>query len=113
MKFVLAGPSRAKELAAECIRELLEADVIQCTIGVMRQLQASLRHIQKVEPGGELCELMLRMTSESIREALHRGELPITNDIIAAKNRILKDSGVEVPEGHEVIDGEKYGSYWW
>lgn len=100
-------------LAVECITLLLEADVIPCTIGVMRNLERSLAVITRIDPGSELAGLLLRLYSESIREALHKGELPITNAIIAHKNRILAASGVERPEGHEEIKASDYPNYHW
>lgn len=103
----------AETVALHCCKLLLEADVIDCTIQVMVTLREALRKIGAVKPASELASYLLRLESESIREALHKHELPITNAIIARKNAILTASGIEVPEGHEVIDVTKYGDYRW
>jgi hypothetical protein len=98
-------------LAIKCMRRLLEDPVIVNTFRVMIDLRDALDVMKRADP--VLIEWLLRLSSESIREALHKHELHITNAIIASKNRILRASGVEVPEGHEPIDANKYGSYTW
>jgi hypothetical protein len=61
----------------------------------------------------ELRTVLLLLTSESIREALHKNELYITNGIIRSKNRILTALGVPIPEDHAEIDPKKYPNYNW
>jgi hypothetical protein len=61
----------------------------------------------------ELKNILLPLTSESIREALHKGELPITNGIIRSKNSILTSIGVPIPDGHQEIDPRDYPNYNW
>jgi hypothetical protein len=113
----LAGP------VEHSIHQLLYADVIECTIGVMHSLSASLRKLASyVEQNKEsltseqkehLKGVLLSLTSESIREALHKGELPITNGIIRTKNQILTTLGVEIPESHQEIQASDYPNYHW
>jgi hypothetical protein len=105
------------------IHSLLYDEVIQHTIVVMRELGNSLSQLDGVMRGRadslsdaqkeELKEVLLSLTSESIREALHKGELPITNGIIRSKNRILTALGVPIPESHAEIDPRKYPNYNW
>lgn len=97
--------------AADCIKCLLFDDVIDNTIGVMRRLQMELEATQSAD--SELVELMLQMPSESIREALHKGELSITNAIIRRKNILLQRAGKEIPETHAEINPKDYPNYHW
>jgi hypothetical protein len=97
--------------ATDCIRSLLFDDVIDNTIGVMSCLRTELE--ETAVPNKELVDLLLQLTSESIREALHKGELHITNAIIRRKNFLLTVAGVEVPEGHAEIDPKDYPNYHW
>jgi hypothetical protein len=101
--------------AVRLVKSLLYDDVIDCTIGVMTGLQRELTEMVRkgVRPSPELTELLLKLGSESIREALHKGELHITNAIIRAKNQLLSRVGAEIPEGHQEIDPEKYRGYNW
>ncbi|NBO92414.1 MAG: hypothetical protein EBV06_08920 [Planctomycetia bacterium] len=105
------------------IDTLLNADVIEHTIVVMRELGHGLRQLVimldvsgkdlTVEHRKKLTETLLPLTSESIREALHKGELGITNGIIASKNRLLTIMGIEIPESHREIDVQNYVNYTW
>jgi hypothetical protein len=105
------------------VHSLLYDEVIQHTIVVMRDLGNFLSQLagQVRGSGGsltdrqkeELKEILLPLTSESIREALHKGELPITNAIIRSKNTILTAIGVPIPEGHAEIDPRNYPNYNW
>lgn len=97
--------------AADCIRSLLFDNVIDNTIGVMSRLRTELE--ETAAPSKELVDLLLQLTSESIREALHKGELHITNAIIRRKNFLLTVAGVKVPEGHAEIDPKDYPNYHW
>ena len=105
------------------VRRLLHDDVIEHTIVVMRELGTALSQLSgRVGATGaclseaqkeELKEILLPLTSESIREALHKGELPITNGIIRSKNRILTALEVPIPDGHREIDPRDYPTYNW
>jgi hypothetical protein len=105
------------------VHRLLYDDVIEQTIVVMRELSAALNQLGVAVAGEraalsdaqkeDLKAVLLPLYSESIREALHKGELPITNGIIRAKNRILKGLGVTPPDGHEEIDPRDYPNYTW
>lgn len=105
------------------VHQLLYADVIEHTIIVMRELGSALSSLSaQVGAAGdglsdaekeELAAILLPLTSESIREALHKGELGITNGIIRSKNRILTALGVAVPEDHAEIDPRDYPNYNW
>lgn len=105
------------------VHQLLYAEVIEHTIVVMRELGTSLAALSGLvgQSGDgltdaekeELKGILLPLTSESIREALHKGELGITNGIIRAKNRILTALGVPVPEDHAEIDPRDYPNYNW
>ena len=105
------------------VHQLLYADVIEHTIIVMRELSSSLSQLSGVVGQGadalsdeekeELKAVLLPLTSESIREALHKGELSITNGIIRTKNRILSALGVPVPADHAEIDARDYPNYNW
>ncbi len=105
------------------IHKLLNDAVIEHTIVVMRELSQGLSQLSGALGGdadsiGEaikqrLKDTLLPLTSESIREALHKGELPITNGIIRTKNRILKLIGVEIPDSHKEIDARNYPNYTW
>lgn len=103
-------------------RSLLEDPVIQNTFGVMNRIRANLQRLASLVAGGadflpadqreEMVEMLLRVTSESIREALHRGELPITNGVIRAKNAVLASLGVEIPDAHREINASDYSHNW-
>jgi hypothetical protein len=105
------------------VHSLLHDEVIQHTIVVMRELSAALSQLAGSIRGGasnltdaqktELKEILLPLTSESIREALHKGELPITNGIIRSKNSILATLGVPIPDDHREIDPRNYPNYNW
>src|SRR5688572_1296743 len=100
------------------VRRLLYDSVIEHTIVVMRELQMALGSLAGlVGPGAEnlsdkqkqeLREILEPLTSESIREALHKGELHITNSIIRSKNRIFSAMGMELPVGHEEINANDF-----
>jgi hypothetical protein len=102
---------------------LLYDEVIQHTIVVMRELSGALGQLAGAvgsdasaltdEQKDELQKVLLPLTSESIREALHKGELPITNGIIRSKNRVLKAMGVAIPDGHAEIDPRDFPNYNW
>jgi hypothetical protein len=105
------------------VRKLLYDDVIEHTIVVMRELQMALGQLAGMVGGKaenlsdkqrqELQEILVPLTSESIREALHKGELHITNAIVRAKNRIFSAMGMELPVGHEEIDPNDFPNYNW
>jgi hypothetical protein len=105
------------------VHSLLYDEVIQHTIVVMRELGTSLSQLAGQVRGSpdaltdaqkeQLREILLPLNSESIREALHKGELPITNGIIRSKNSILTAIGVPIPEGHAEIDPRNYPNYNW
>ncbi len=105
------------------VNRLLYDDVIPDTIVVMRELQAAMSQLTQfvaansasltTEERKELEAVLLPLVSESIREALHKNELYITNGIIRSKNCILTTIGVGVPEGHEEIDPRAYPNYNW
>jgi hypothetical protein len=104
------------------VHRLLYAEVIEHTIIVMRELQAGLAQLDGAIRGPdsltdqqkeELPKILLPLTSESIREALHKGELHITNGIIRSKNRILTTLGVPIPEDHREIDAKDFPNYNW
>lgn len=102
--------------AIDCINQLLFADVIDNTFGVMNRLRSALYEIlhkneEDIDP--TLIELLQQLSSESIREALHKSELRITNDIIFVKNQILEKLGIEIPETHKVINPDDYPNYSW
>jgi hypothetical protein len=105
------------------VHSLLYDEVIQQTIVVMRDLQNSLSQLANHVRGGasslsdeqkeELKDILLPLTSESIREALHKGELHITNGIIRSKNVVLTAIGVTIPDGHAEIDPRNFPNYNW
>jgi hypothetical protein len=104
------------------VQSLLHDEVIQQTIVVMQELRNALKQLSGSIRGlseltdtqkSELEEILLPLTSESIREALHKGELPITNEIIRSKNKILTGIGVPVPDGHQEIKASDYPNYNW
>ncbi len=105
------------------VHSLLYDEVIQHTIVVMRDLGTSLNQLAGLMRGGagaltdrqkeELKDILLPLASESIREALHKGELPITNGIIRSKNRILSALGLPIPEGHAEINPNDFPNYNW
>ena len=105
------------------VNKLLYDQVIEHTIVVMRELSTALTQLSgQVGAHGdslteqqkeELKKILLPMVSESIREALHKGELPITNGIIRSKNRILTALGVPIPETHREINPADYPNYNW
>lgn len=97
-------------MAIKCLKQLLEDDVINNTYGVMTRLRNALGMIEFAN--GDLMNYLLRLSSESIREALHKHELHITNAIIEHKNRIFRNSGQPVPEDHHPIDPKKYSWNW-
>lgn len=101
--------------AEKCLKMLLDDDEIAQTIVVMRSLQASLGAIEHARNHPVLSAYLLRLSSESIREALHKGELHITNAIIRAKNRILQASGLtpDFPDDHQEIDPKNHEGYHW
>jgi hypothetical protein len=105
------------------VHSLLHDEVIQHTIVVMRELSTALNQLSNLtrsdgsalaeEQKTELKTILLPLTSESIREALHKGELPITNGIIRSKNRILTAIGEPIPDGHAEIDPNDFPGYNW
>jgi hypothetical protein len=105
------------------VHRLLHDDVIPDTIVVMRELQAAMSQLSVCVAGKpdcltadekkELETILLPLVSESIREALHKNELYITNGIIRSKNRVLAAIGVNLPEGHQEIDPRDYPNYIW
>jgi hypothetical protein len=105
------------------VHSLLYDDVIEHTIVVMRELGSALSQLAsslRSSEGSlsdaqkeELKQILLPLTSESIREALHKGELHITNGIIRSKNRILTTLGVTIPDDHREIDPNNYPNYNW
>jgi hypothetical protein len=105
------------------VRTLLHDEVIQHTIVVMRNLNTALSQLAGILRGGagaltdpqkeELKDILLPLTSESIREALHKGELHITNGIIRSKNTVLTALGVPIPDDHKEIDPRAYPNYNW
>ena len=105
------------------VRRLLHDDVIEHTIVVMRELQMALQQLAGQVGGNaenlsdkqkqELQSILVPLTSESIREALHKGELHITNSIVRSKNRIFTAMGMEIPSGHEEIDPNDFPNYNW
>jgi hypothetical protein len=105
------------------IHTLLHDEVIEHTIVVMRELGQGLSQLVSVTgttaeglsdaQKQRLKDTLLPLTSESIREALHKGELSITNGIIRSKNRLLTLLGVEIPESHKEIDARNYPNYNW
>jgi hypothetical protein len=105
------------------VRSLLHDEVIQHTIVVMRELGNSLGQLARLTHGGattlseqqktELTDILTPLTSESIREALHKGELPITNGIIRSKNQVFTAMGVPIPDGHAEIDPRAFPNYNW
>jgi hypothetical protein len=104
------------------VRSLLHDDVIEHTIVVMRELGSALSQLAgqvrssdtlSEEQQQQLKTILLPLTSESIREALHKNELPITNGIIRSKNRILTTIGVTIPDDHREIDPNAFPGYNW
>lgn len=105
------------------VHQLLYAEVIEHTIVVMRELGSYLNQLatQVGSDGSSLSDkqkddlrgILLPLTSESIREALHKGELHITNGIIRSKNRILTALDVPIPEDHAEIDARNFPNYNW
>jgi hypothetical protein len=104
------------------VHSLLHDEVIQHTIVVMRELSSALSALSREMRGGsalgdeqkeKLKDILLPLTSESIREALHKGELPITNGIIRTKNSILTAIGVPIPDGHAEINPNDFPGYNW
>lgn len=105
------------------INRLLYDQVIEHTIVVMRELSSYLNELHSAlqskpdmideELKTELEKILIPLTSESIREALHKGELPITNGIIRSKNKVLTLLKVPIPEDHAEIDPRDYPTYNW
>jgi hypothetical protein len=104
------------------VHSLLYDEVINQTIVVMRDLSTALSELAALvredntlsgEQKAEVAAILTPLTSESIREALHKGELHITNRIIKTKNRILTGVGAAVPDGHDEIDPNDYPNYHW
>ena len=113
----LIGEIRSK------VHSLLHDKVIQQTIVVMRNLSTALNQLSGLmrdedslltdNQKEDLKNILLPLTSESIREALHKGELPITNRIIRTKNQILTCIGAPIPDGHAEIDPNDFPGYTW
>jgi hypothetical protein len=105
------------------IQRLLHDEVINETIVVMQELRTALNQLAPVirsqanalseQQKTDLTSILLPLTSESIREALHKGELPITNGIIRSKNQILTALNVPIPDDHQEIDPRDYPNYNW
>lgn len=96
------------------VKEYLYAEVVTCTIGLVRGLTADLATLGNTTPGpgaeSELVKELLNLTSESLRGGLHYGEIPITNALIHAKNKVLRNAGVEIPESHQPINAADYAN---
>ncbi len=101
-----------------CVSSLLDADVIDNTFRVMCDLRSALDHVlvhKALLSQAEKARLkasLLRLSSESIRQALHKRELGITNAIIASKNKILVSLGVTPDEFHREIRPEDFSYDW-
>jgi hypothetical protein len=105
------------------VHRLLHDDVINETIVVMTELSEALSElVGSMKNDGsaltekqksELISILLPLTSESIREALHKEELFITNGIVRSKNRILTALGQPIPDGHAEIDPNDFRGYNW
>jgi hypothetical protein len=105
------------------VHRLLHDEVINQTIVVMTELSEALSQlVGAMKSDGsaltdaqkaQLQSILLPLTSESIREALHKGELHITNGIIRSKNRILTAIGEPIPDGHAEIDANDFPGYNW
>lgn len=99
------------------VNSLLYDDVIEYTIDIMVNLQMDLKEVLNISltsvQKDKLKNSLLLLNSESIREALHKGELYITNDIINTKNKILLKLNVLIPEGHNEIDINDFKGYTW
>jgi hypothetical protein len=104
------------------VHRLLRDEVINETIVVMMELSEALSQLVSSmhrenalteAQKSELKEILLPLTSESIREALHKCELHITNGIIRSKNRILTAIGEPIPEGHAEINANDFRGYDW
>jgi hypothetical protein len=101
----------------ECVSDLLDKDVLPNTFGVMTRLQSALvqvagraSYLTKEEKAELKC--LERLSSESIRCALHKHELRITNDVIKHKNTILKAMGITPDEFHQEINPANYPGSW-
>lgn len=99
--------------AKELITKLLYDEVLENTYGCVKHITVCLGQIITVGGDKEFEELLLKMTSEALRGCLHKHEIPVTNGLIAQKNRILRDSGIEIPESHQLIDASKYVGVNW
>lgn len=98
------------------IEKLIFDEVLDNTFGVMRSLVAELAKIKVTEltiaQKERLKSKLLLLCSESIREALHKHELGITNSVIRVKNKLLTDLGIKIEDGHKEIDPTKYPHSW-
>lgn len=106
------------EIIEENVRKLLHDDVVNNTYKVMTELRDALRSVAarrqtlSLLQRARLRKILEPLISESIREALHKRELPITNEIIRHKNAILCECGVVLDESHAEIDPKKYKWDW-
>lgn len=112
-KIVSLPPAQA---VLEYVRSLTEDDVIDNTFRLMGQLRAGLDQIDVGELTREekdaLAEGLLKLHSECLAGGLHRGEIPVTNGVIQAKNAVLSALGVEIPDSHQPLDPSKYTYSW-
>ena len=99
-----------------CIHRLLNDEVIENTFRVMCDLHCALQRQRtenlSTQERKALKDSLLDLCSESIREALHKHELRLTNSIIREKNRLVVELGEDIPETHQEIDPKKYSHNW-
>lgn len=106
------------EIIEESVKKLLHDEVLNNTFKVMTELLTSLRSVAARRAALSLLEraklrkILEPLISESIREALHKRELHITNEIIRHKNAILCECGCPEDESHAEIDAKNYKWDW-
>lgn len=106
------------EIIEQCVKQLLHTEVLDNTFGVMNRLKDALQATaarRDALTAGEkiqLVKILGPLISESIREALHKRELTITNTIIRHKNTVLTACGFAVDESHAEIDPKNYSWNW-
>jgi hypothetical protein len=100
-----------------CVELLLDEEIIENTITPMMKLEAvtkavsnSITYLSAAEKESLKC--LERLYSESIRMAIHKSELGITNRLIRNKNAILQAIGITPDEFHQEIKPEDYDYNW-
>lgn len=107
-------PGSLESEALQNVKDLLYAEVIDCTYGVMVRLASQLDALSNatLDPESELVRELQNLTSFGLCNGLHTGEIPLSNRVIRAKNNIFKKLGMEIPDNHKEVNAADFTYRW-